>query len=72
MHLSHADLVVQEGDFGDGFDRMIELTAQSNNTDSFVFFRNTDTENNMWKTENPTWDDLRAQISTKYIKKTQE
>ena len=58
--------VVQEGDFGNGFDRMIEWDVQSNNTDSFVFFRNT--ENEMWKAENQDWDLLRSQISTEYVK----
>lgn len=57
---------VQEGDFGDGFDRKIEWNVQSNHTDSFVFFRNT--ENDMWKTENQDWDLLRGQIATEYVK----
>lgn len=61
---------IQQGDFENGFDRMIEWEAQSDHTDYFVFFRNT--ENTMWETEPQTWDQVYAQIVTEYVKNTQE
>lgn len=64
-----ADGQVQEGDFGNGFDRKIVLDAQANHSDRFTFFRNT--EDTTW--ENQTWADLTALVSTEYVENnTQE
>ncbi|MGN1095672.1 MAG: hypothetical protein ACI4QR_04720 [Eubacteriales bacterium] len=50
----------------DGFDKMIVLDVQSNHTDNFVFFRNT--ESDIWETANQDWNLVRSQISTEYVK----
>lgn len=68
MHINREEpdaLSVQTGDFGDGFDRMIKWDAESNHTDTLVFFRNS--KNEMW-TGTPDWGLLRSQISTEYVK----
>lgn len=63
-------VTIDTGNYENGFDRMIEWNAQSDQSDYFVFFRNT--ENDMWNKENLTWDRLRDQIVTEYINNTQE
>ncbi|MDD6094974.1 MAG: hypothetical protein PUC29_04440 [Clostridia bacterium] len=61
-------VTVNTGDYGNGFDRMIEWDAGSDQMDYFVFFRNS--ENPMWD-ERPTWAELRDLVQTEHITDTQ-
>lgn len=58
-------VTISEGEYGNGFDRKIELNAQSDHTDYISFFRNT--ENEMWNTDYQSWDLLKQQISMEYV-----
>ena len=72
-------LIKMNGDFAEnltvtniaeeGFDSKIEWDIQSNHTDSFVFFRNT--ENEMWQTGNPGWEWINGQVSVEHIRNGQ-
>lgn len=61
------NFTINEADYGDGLNRMIEWDAESDKMDYFVFFRNTETEeqNPFWS-NNPTWDDLRSLVTTEH------
>lgn len=58
-------VTINKADYGNGFDRMIEWEAQSDQMDYFVFFRNT--ENTMWN-NTVEWADLYELITTEHSK----
>ena len=57
------------GDYGNGFDSMIEWNAKSDQSDYFVFFRNT--ENEMWNNRYD-WPEVYSLITTEHKANTQE
>lgn len=62
-------VTINEADYGNGVDRMIEWKAETDKMDYFVFFRNTDTETgkNFWnENQTPTWDKLKGLVTTEH------